>query len=142
MTQAIETLETRVSSITQYCESLLQNVTETIDGRMSRLDSLLSHMAEQQSARMEAASSVPSHEAWPAPATESRVVDSEPTKIAVYDEPFNDSSPQMVFRSRSLRNKPGSCRCRHGGRHGSGTGRAPLLVHRVGSAGQPTVTCR
>ncbi|MDZ4852934.1 MAG: FHA domain-containing protein [Pirellulaceae bacterium] len=49
VTQAIENLDGRMSTITQYCESLIANVSESIEGRLSRLDDVLARLIENPS---------------------------------------------------------------------------------------------
>ncbi len=46
MTHAIETLEDRVATISNYCENLLANVSESIEGQMSRFDEFLTKLSE------------------------------------------------------------------------------------------------
>ena len=46
MSQAIDSLDDRVSTITRHCENLLANVSESIEGRLNQLDEVLARLAE------------------------------------------------------------------------------------------------
>ena len=51
VTQALETLEDRVSTISNYCENLLANVSDSIEGRLSRLDEFPTKLSEVPSSK-------------------------------------------------------------------------------------------
>ncbi len=99
MTQAIETLEDRVSTISNYCENLLSSVSESIEGRLSRFDELLLKLSERPEATIPQAST-----AWetqtPDPYSSQGLNDyaesSEPTFAQPQQEAYNLPSDDEV----------------------------------------------